>query len=135
MAYETFERSAVRVENPTVSIAKGGRIAFNAAASRLLQKAGAKAVRILWDGTAYGIAFQAVQKGDKNAFSVAFSSGRSATITAKTFLEYIGWASDRRQTTPAKWDEKQKMLEAKLPSRFIGKREQKEASQEVKAGQ
>jgi len=119
MAYETFERTAVRVENPTVSVAKEGRIAFNAAASRLLAKAGANAVRILWDKTTCGIALQAAQKGDKNAFSVAFSRGQSATITAKRFFEYIGWSATQRQTVPAEWDEKQRMLEAKLPARFV----------------
>jgi len=74
MAYETFERTAVRVEDPTVSLTKDGRIALNAAASRLLEKAGAKAVRILWDRTTCGIALQVAQKGDKNGFSVSFNN-------------------------------------------------------------
>src|SRR6266536_827888 len=120
MAYETFERTAVRVENPTVSVAKEGRIAYNAAASRLLAKAGANAVRILWDKSTCGIALQAAQKSDKNAFSVAFSEGRSATIAGKSFLKYVGWSADRRQTVSAKWNEQQKMLEAQLPSSFVG---------------
>jgi hypothetical protein len=120
MAYETFERTSVRVSNPTVSVTTDGRIAVNAAASRLFAKAGAKAVRILWDKATCGIALQAAQKSDKNAFSVAFSEGRSATITAKSFLKYVGWSADRRQTVSAKWDEQQKMLEAQLPSGSVG---------------
>lgn len=134
MAYETFERVAVRVEDPTVSVTKDGRIALNAAASRLFEKAGTKAVRILWDKTTCGIALQAVPKSDKNAFSVSFG-GRSHTITAKRFFDYIGWASDRRQTVPARWDERQKMLEATLPSRFVGKREKKEVKREASTGE
>lgn len=120
MAYETFERTSVRVSNPTVSVTTDGRIAVNAAASRLLAKAGAKAVRILWDQAKCGIALQGAQKSDKNAFSVVFSEGRSAIIAAKGFLKHIGWSADRRQTVSAKWNEQQKMLEAQLPSSFVG---------------
>jgi hypothetical protein len=121
-----FERTAVRVEDPTVSLTKDGRIALNAAASRLLQKAGAKAVRILWDRTTCGIALQVAQKGDKNAFSVSFN-GRSHTITAKRFLEYIGWKSDRRQTFEARWNAQQKMLETVLPPRLVKVRGDRQA--------
>lgn len=118
MAYETFERTAVRVEDPTVSLTADGRIALNAAASRLLEKAGAKAVRILWDKATCGIALQVAQKGDKNAFSVSFKN-KSHTITAKRFLKYIGWTSDRRQTFDARWNAQQKMLETELPPRLL----------------
>jgi hypothetical protein len=120
MTYQVFERTSVRVSNPTVSVGTDGRIAVNAAASRLLAKAGAKAVRILWDQAKCGIALQAAQKSDKNAFAIAFSEGRSTIITAKGFLKHIGWSADRRETVSAKWNEQQKMLEAQLPSRFVG---------------
>lgn len=120
MAYETFERTSVRVSDPTVSVTTDGRIAVNAAASRLFAKAGTKTVRILWDRVTCALALQAAQKTDRNAFSVAFSEGRSSTIAAKAFLKYIGWSADRRQTVPAKWNEQQKMLEAQLPSNFVG---------------
>lgn len=133
MAYETFERTAVRVESPTLSVTTDGRIALNAAASRLFQKADAKAVTILWDKATHGIALQAAQKGDKNAFAI--STQRSSTITAKRFLEHIGWSADRRQTVPARWNGQMKMLEAKLPGRFVGKHEQKGARQQTNTGQ
>lgn len=133
MAYETFERTAVRVESPTLAITTDGRIALNAAASRLFEKAGAKAVTILWDKATCGIALQAAQKGDKNAFSI--STQRSSTITTKRFLEYIGWSAERRQTVPARWNGQMRMLEAKLPARFVGKHEQKGAKQQTNTGQ
>jgi hypothetical protein len=125
MAYETYERTSVRVSNPTVSVTTDGRIAVNAAASRLFAKAGTKAVRILWDKATCGIALQAAQKSDKNAYSVVFNEGRSATIAAKGFLKHVGWSADRRQTVPARWNEQQKMLEAELPSSCIGTRGKK----------
>ncbi len=133
MAYETFERTAVRVESPTLSVTTDGRIALNAAASRLFEKAEAKAVTILWDKATYGIALQAAQKGDKNAFSI--STQRSSTITTKRFLEYIGWSAERRQTVPARWNGQMRMLEAKLPARFVGKHEPKGAKQQTNTGQ
>ncbi|MGC2248729.1 MAG: hypothetical protein WA609_19150 [Terriglobales bacterium] len=120
MAYETFERTSVRVSDPTISVTTDGRIAINAAASRLLAKAAAQAVRILWDQATCCVALQAAPKNDTNAFSITFIEGRSATIAAKSFLKRLGWSADRRQTVPAKWNERQKMLEAQLPPGFVG---------------
>ncbi len=119
MAYETFERSSVRVESPMLSILGDGRITLNAAATRLFQGAGVKTVRILWDKNRCGIALQGASKGDKNSYTLSFSRGRSASISPKAFLTYIGWTSIKHQTVPAKWEPKQKMLEAEIPSKFV----------------
>ena len=121
MAYETFERRITRTEDPALSVLADGRIALNAAATRLFQGAGAKAVKILWDKAKCGIALQAVKKGDKNSYSIYFSRGRSASISAKTFLPYIGWSSDSNQTVPARWNAQLRMLEAELPAQFVGR--------------
>ena|ERR1700690_4051401 len=118
--YETFERRVTRTEDPALSILADGRIALNAAATRLFQGVGATAVKLLWDKAKCGIALQATEKGDKNSYSIYFSRGRSAFISAKTFLPYIGWSSNRSQTVPAKWNAQPKMLEAELPTRFLG---------------
>lgn len=120
MPYETFERRVTRTEDPALSVLADGRIALNAAATRLFQGAGATAVNILWDKAKCGIALQAVRKGDKNSYSIYFSRGRSAFISAKTFLPYIGWSSDRSQTVSARWNAQLKMLEAELPAQFVG---------------
>jgi hypothetical protein len=121
VAYETFERRITRTEDPALSVLADGRIALNAAATRLFQGAGAKAVKILWDKAKCGIALQAVKKGDKNSYSIYFSRGRSASISAKTFLPYIGWSSDSNQTVPARWNAQLRMLEAELPAQFVGR--------------
>jgi hypothetical protein len=138
VAYETFERTTVRVEEPVLTVApiRDGRIALNAAASRLLEQAGVKAVKILWDKATCGIALQAARKSDTNAYSISFGDRvHQATLSAKTFLRYIGWSSDRRQTVSAKWNEQHKMLEATLPTQFVGKREKKEVKRETLAGE
>jgi hypothetical protein len=134
VAYETFERSSVRVEDPMLSVRPDGRITLNAAASRLFQAAGVKAVRILWDKIRCGIALQGVSKGDKNSYTVSFSRGRSASITPKAFLTYIGWTSTKLQTVPARWEPKQKLLEAELPSKFVRKHEQNGTDREANTG-
>jgi hypothetical protein len=120
MPYETFERRVTRTDDPALSVLADGRIALNAAATRLFQGARATAVKILWDKAKCGIALQAVKKGDKNSYSIYFSRGRSAFISARTFLPYIGWSSDRSQTVPARWNALLKMLEAELPAEFVG---------------
>ena len=135
MAYETFERRSVRVEEPALTVRPDGRINLNAASSRVLDEAGVKAVRILWDKHTCGIALQAARKGAENAYAIAFGGGsRSSTVTLKAFLQYIGWSSDQRQTVPAKWDEQQRMLEATLPSQFVGLHKEKEIKREAKTG-
>jgi hypothetical protein len=138
VAYETFERTSIRVEDPALTVAAppDGRIFFNAAASRVLEKAGVRSVRILWDKTTCGLGLLAAQKSDKNSYSIVFSrGGRQATFSAKAFLRHIGWSADARQTIRATWDERQKMLEAKLPPRFVRMRERKDTKGATRAGQ
>ena len=121
VAYETFERKSVRVEDPAIAVTPNGRIAVNAPAARLFEKAGVKTVTILWDKATCGIALQAAPKGNKDSYALTFADGySSATLAARTFLRYIGWSSDVRQVVAATWNTQQKMLEARLPNQFVG---------------
>jgi hypothetical protein len=105
------------------------------AAARLLEQAGVKAVRILWDKSTCGIALQAAKKGEQNSYSLVFGrKSRQATFSGKAFLRYIGWSSNHRQTVPARWDGQQKLLEAELTTRFVGVREKKEIQREANTG-
>jgi hypothetical protein len=120
MPYEKFERKSVRVDEPSLALTKSGRIRLNAAACRIIEQAGMRSVVILWDAGTCGIALQAAQKGDKNGFLISFSHQRhSATIGAKTFFNHIGWSSTARQNIPASWNAEQKMLEARLPAKYV----------------
>lgn len=125
MAYEVFERTGVRVEEPTLSITPNGNIVFNAAATRILAATGAKAALLLWDGKTNRFAIKATSKGDKNAYAVTITPGHSSgSLRAMSFLNYVGWGAKRRESLPATWNEKEKMLETILPSKFLsaGKR-------------
>jgi hypothetical protein len=119
MAYEVYKRTAARVEIPTVSIVPDGRIAINAAGVRILAAAGIKSMLFLWDRESHKIAIKAAQKGDKNAFAVSISPGRSGSLRAKSFLSFVGWNGHKREMLPATWNEREKMFEVTLPSEHL----------------
>jgi hypothetical protein len=120
MGYEIFKRTSIRVDEPALSLVPDGRIAFNAAAVRVLEQAGVKSVQLLWDSKNNRMALKAVPKGDKNAFAVsAVRNSHSASLRAKSFLIHIGWNAPKRTLFPATWDEKNGMFEIVIPQKFI----------------
>ena len=121
MAYEVFKRTAVRVEQPSLSLVPDGRIAFNAAAVRVLTGAGVKSVLLLWDKTSRKVALKAAAKGEKDCYAVSIVKGTySGSLRAKSFLSHIGWSAPKRTMLPATWNEKEKMFEITLPSEYVG---------------
>lgn len=120
VAYELFERVAVRVDEPTLSVAPGGRIAFNAAACRILLDAKIKTVVILWDKDTNRIAVKAASKGEKNAFGISFTGdNHSASLTAKLFLRRIAWSASKRVALDTIWNATDRMFEATLPGQYL----------------
>jgi hypothetical protein len=115
MAYEVFERTSARVEEPTITLRSEGRIAINAAAVRILKQVGIKNVLLLWDRSHRKIALKAAQKAETNAYAVSFTGNHSGIVRGKAFLEHIGWTTSQSQMFPATWNEKEKMLEITLP--------------------
>ena len=121
MAYEVFKRTAVRVEQPSLSLVPDGRIAFNAAAVRVLTGAGVKSVLLLWDRTSRKVALKAAAKGEKDCYAVSIVKGTySGSLRAKSFLSHIGWSAPKRTMLPATWNEKEKMFEISLPPEYVG---------------
>ena len=121
MAYEVFERSGTRVQQPALSLVPDGRIALNAAAVRVMAGAGIKIVLLLWDRTNYKLALKAAAKGDQNGYAVSIVPGSySGSLRAKSFLSHIGWSAPKRTTLPATWNDVDKMLEVTLPPEFVG---------------
>ena len=121
MAYEVFKRTAVRVEQPSLSLVPDGRIAFNAAAVRVLTAAGVKSVLLLWDKTSRKVALKAAAKGEKDCYAVSIVKGTySGSLRAKSFLSHIGWSAPKRTMLPATWNEKEKMFEITLPPEYVG---------------
>jgi hypothetical protein len=134
MAYETFKRTSVRVEEPALSLVPDGRITLNAAAARVLAEAGVKSVLLLWDNINNKLAIKATAKGDQNAYTVSLSHNRQAgSLRAKLFLDHIGWNAPRRKMLPATWDTKERMLEVTVPREFVSSARAKNAKQRTKA--
>jgi hypothetical protein len=116
MPYQLFQRTGIRIDSPSVSIAPDGRLALNAAAARLMATAGIKHVVLLWDKRNLKMAIRATIKGDRNGYAV--SAGRNihrATLRAKAFVDHIGWIASKREALPATWNEKERMFEVSLP--------------------
>ncbi len=120
MAYEVYKRTGTRVEAPTISITPDGRIAINAAGVRILTAAGIKSILFLWDRTNHKVGMKAAQKGDKNAFAVSVSPGRSASLRAKSFLSFVGWNGHQREMLSATWNDRERMFEVTLPLEHLG---------------
>jgi hypothetical protein len=119
MAYEVFKRSAIRVDEPSISLVPDGRMALNAAAVRILRQAGVRSVLLLWDKTNRKVALKAAAKNDKNSYAVSGVGSHSASLRAKSFLGHIGWNALRRTMLPARWNEKDKMFEITIPQEFM----------------
>jgi len=120
MAYEVFKTTASKVDSPTLSIVPDGRIAINAAATRVFLDAGIKWVLLLWDAPNHRIALKATQKRDKNAHAVSIApASYSGSLRAKSFLTYIRWKARKREMIPAVWNEKERMFEATLPPEHL----------------
>jgi hypothetical protein len=134
MAYEVFKRTAVRVEQPSLSLVPDGRIAFNAAAVRVLTGAGVKSVLLLWDKTSRKVALKAAAKGEKDCYAVSIVKGTySGSLRAKSFLSHIGWSAPKRTMLPATWNEKEKMFAITLPREHMSSVTSPDAKRTLKA--
>jgi len=120
MAYEVFERKVKRVMSPSVSLSKMGRIVLNKTSAELLKETGAQHVHLLWDSSSRTFAVRPVfTKGDARAYLIRYGNGSAvsgANVNAKTFLDYIGCDYEETRSFPAKWNEKEHLLEVSLPA-------------------
>ncbi len=120
MAYQVFERTAVRVDTPTVAISPHGKVFINAPACRLLVQAGIKTVVILWDHVTNRMAIKGAPKREKNSFTVTFTGASSGSFTAKSFFRHIGWYAPKSEKLATTWNATEKMFETTLPLKYLG---------------
>jgi len=119
MAYELFERTSARVDTPTVSVRRDGRIAINAAIVRIFKEARISSVVLLWDAKSRRMAIKCSRKNDTNSFAVSFSESRSGVVRAKSFLSHIGWKAAQKERLPASWNERDQMIEVAIPEECL----------------
>ena len=120
MSYKLFPNKAVKFGSPRLTI-RGGRIFLNADAGDILARIGMRFTHILWDEHAFKLALKPITKKDENAFHVSIRNGRrGGTLSAHSFLKYIGWNTSEPVIVAAEWNERERLLEALLPKEHVG---------------
>jgi hypothetical protein len=120
MPYVLFESKAVKIGVPALTIT-GSRISFNAEAGDILHRVGARYLHILWDSAACKVALRPTAKAGDSAYKITYFKGkRGGSFSARSFLNHIRWNTTNTQVVPVAWNEKEKLLEAALPKKYIG---------------
>lgn len=120
MPYVLFESKAVKIGAPALTIT-GIRVSFNADAGDILHRIGARYLHILWDSAGCKVALRPAPKADDNAYKITYPKGkRGASFSAQSFLNHIRWNATSPQVVPVAWNEKERLLEAALPKKYIG---------------
>jgi hypothetical protein len=120
MAYELFHNKAARGGAPQLTIL-AGRIALNAHAGDIVAKTGMHFAHLLWDSDLCKLALKPSMKEDQNAFRLSVRPGkRGAIFSARSFLNYIHWNAAKPVVVAAEWNERERLLEARLPRENIG---------------
>lgn len=121
MAYEVFDQKATKPVTPMLTISKAKTLFLNPGASDLLRQAGGKFVHLLWDASAHKLALRPLPKADRIAFKLTSQSAqrRGMSISAAAFLRHIGWNPAKSMAFNVAWNEKEKLLEASLPAKFL----------------
>ena len=121
MAFDKFTRTRIRSREPVLGVKPDGSFVLNAIAVAKFAEEDVTSVWILWDASDCRVALRAAPENDETAYKISFSrTDHTARIAARAFCKYIGWNAQRLLKAPAEWNDKQKQLEASLPSGCIG---------------
>lgn len=121
MGYTVFERKFQRVNAPMVSVQRMGRLVLNKLAAAILTEQGSTSVLVMWDEENRRFALRPIFKKDPRAYQLRFTkAGKAgnvdvATVSAKTFLDSIGYDYKETRQYPATWNEHDGLLEVSLP--------------------
>jgi len=123
MGYELFHNKSARLGSPGLTI-RSGKLALNADAGDVLARAGARYAHLLWDAEARKLAIKPRGKEDGNTFRISIPEGkRGGTITASSFLKFIGWKARKPVVVDARWSATEGILEAFLPKEYVSDRQ------------
>jgi hypothetical protein len=121
MAWEIYQRQIIRTGEPTVTIGKMGRIAFNMVATAILSKHKATHVILMWNKESSECAVRIASSKDAGAYILTYNAKyNGAGFSAVTFLNYIRY--DWTETRPfnAVWDDSSNMLVFSIPQEYFG---------------
>jgi hypothetical protein len=116
MDYEIFDQKKSRIGRPAVTVHPAGRIYFNQEASYWLVENKVQRVLLLWNQNASMIGIKKARRNDARAYNLAYSSkGGGASITAKSFLNWIGFKVDQASITVEVQISDDPLIEFELP--------------------
>ena len=121
MAWEVYQRQVIRTGEPTVTIGKMGRIAFNMLAASILKNNNATHVVLMWDKDSNKCAAKIASSKDAGAYKVIFAAkSNGAGFSAVTFLNHIRYDWTETRSFNAAWDDSTKMLVFSIPQKHFG---------------
>jgi hypothetical protein len=123
MAFEVFDRTTKKPSGkPTISISKLGRLSLHRATTEILQANAAKAALLLWDRVDLKIGIQPISPTDNRAYDITYvEKDINAFMSAKRFLDWIGYDYSTTRTFDAVWNEKTGVFEIDIPLEHIDK--------------
>jgi hypothetical protein len=130
MGWEIYTRTTqMRETQPTVNISKLGRIGLNRATAQLLKKNFTERVLLMFDRESNRIALRPITKKDPSAYSVLYGRKDAyASVAGKGFFLFIGYDLSKGRTFPAKWNEKDNILEVEIPSECLKDKAQSQSN-------
>lgn len=125
MSYQVFERKSTRIGHPAVTINPAGKIYFNQETAEWLRALRVKQVLLLWSSETSMVGVRAAKASDSRAYRLAYNiRGGGATITARSFLNWIGFSKDNSLLTVAvDLNEGQKTIEFEIPEECLEEEE------------
>lgn len=122
MPFEIFTRKVQYKGEPSVSLTKLGRFAFNKAATEHFEKNAIEFLLLLWDKERRLIGVRPISKKDTRSYQLRTGKkGNGSGFSASTFLDHIGLDYSETRTFPAQWDEHEAMFIIEVPKEYLKK--------------
>ena len=121
MAWELYARQIIRTGEPTVTIGKMGRIAFNMKAVAILREHEATHAVLLWNKESHECAVRIASSKDAGAYTLTYNKKyNGAGFSSVTFLNYIRYDWTETRSFNAVWNDSEKMLVFPIPQQYFG---------------
>ncbi len=121
MSWQDFTRQVLRNEEPSVSITKLGRMAFNKAATLILRDENASHVVLMWDSELHRFGVRVAAPKASGAYKLSYAdNGTSAGFSSVTFLNFIKYDWTATRSFVAEWDSKTKLFIVAVPLEHFG---------------
>ena len=124
MSWKPFESKRVKSKDPRVSVSKAGNIVMNSACIRAHFPTDPKPkylyIKLYSNEEAGGVGIKPMQKDDGHCYSINYGPHKNfGSFSGTAFCKSIGYDFEKEKTRsfPAKWNDKEGMLEFSLKGR------------------